>query len=144
MFDALDPTVQVHLIHPGQLSTWVASVGPHLRKMADKSGGRYEAGDIFAAIAAGRFQLWVVLEGADILCVFLSEFVVYPRLKAMRLIGIVGHRPRRWLHLLPGVERLAKQTFGCDRMEAIHQPGHERLLRSGGWRRWHIFSEKPL
>ncbi|MDE2088241.1 MAG: hypothetical protein KGI63_13510 [Xanthomonadaceae bacterium] len=142
--DVLDKMPQIHLVAPQQLSAWAPSVEPYLRKMAQESGGRFETGDLFAAIAQRSMVLWVILEGSDILGVGMSQVIVYPRLRAMRLIGMVGHRPRRWMHLLHIVERVSRENFGCSRMEALHQPGHERLLRTGGWRPWHILSEKPL
>jgi hypothetical protein len=89
-------------------------------------------------------QLWLALDGAEIACALLTDIAVYPRMRTMRCIGVVGHRPRRWMHLLAAVERAAAQNFGCQRMEALHAPGHERLLKTGGWRLYHFWSEKVL
>jgi hypothetical protein len=59
-------------------------------------------------------------------------------------VGLVGHRPRRWIRLLYQVERAARETFQCDLMEALHQPEHGRLLTTGSWSVWHVLSEKAL
>jgi hypothetical protein len=112
--------------------------------MAEGSGARYEAADIFAALAANRMQMWIAVDGAEIVCVMLTEIINYPRFRAMRCIGVVGHRPRRWLHLMAVVEDAARTHFGCARMEAMHEPGHERLLRTGGWVAFHTLAEKML
>lgn len=112
--------------------------------MAAGSGGRYEAVDIVDAIIHARMQLWVVMEGNAILGVLTTEIIQYPRLRAMRGIGVVGHRSRRWMHLLANIEHAAKTHFGCDRGEMLHAPGDDRLLTTGGWRQWHILSEKVL
>jgi hypothetical protein len=144
MFDGLDPSVQPLYIAPGDLLGWADRIRPHVTKMAEGSGGRYEACDLWGALAAGRMLLWVAVDGASVACVMLTEIIAYPRIRAMRCIGVAGHRPRRWMHLLASVERAAKEKFGCDLMEAMHQPRHGRLLATGGWSTFHILSEKRL
>lgn len=144
MFDGVDPAVLPFFV--GQ-ETWPAfadRLRPHLCRMADASGGRCHVGDIIDAIITGRNQVWLALEGSEILCAMLTEIHQYPRLRAMRCIGVVGHQPRRWLHLLANVEEAARRNFGCHIMEALHQPGHLRLLATGGWAPFHVLSEKAL
>ncbi|MDE2100789.1 MAG: hypothetical protein KGL39_26320 [Patescibacteria group bacterium] len=124
-------------------ATWPAfgkRVLPHLASMAEGSGGRYQRDDIVAAIMAGRMQLWLALEGAEILCAMVTQVVEYPRVRAFRCIGVVGHRPRRWTHLMDDVKRAARAHFGCSRMEAFLTPGHERLL-GPEWTPWHAMWE---
>jgi hypothetical protein len=144
VFDGLDPGVQALFIAPADLLPWATRIRPHLDRMAQGSGGRYDGIDILAALAAGRMLLWIALDGSEIACVLLTELLVFPRLREMRCIGVVGHRPRRWMGLLAYVEREARDKFGCARFSALHQPGHDRLLRTGGWRAWHVLSEKDI
>jgi hypothetical protein len=144
VFDGLDTTVQAVFVGQDAWPAFAERVTPHLDLMAGGSGGRYEASDIVDAIHAGRMQLWVALDGPLLLCALVTEIAQYPRLRAMRCVGIVGHRPRRWMHLLRNVEVSARMNFGCSRMEALTQPGHERLLTTGGWAAWHVMSEKAL
>ena len=121
------------------------AVRPHVVKMAEGSGGRYEAVDLFTAPASGRMLLWIALDGAGYcLCHVDTDRKQHPRRRAMRCVGLVGHRPRRWLGLLAEVVRAARETFRCDLMEALHQPMHTRLLTTGGWAIWHVLSEKRL
>jgi hypothetical protein len=144
MFDGADNSVQGIFVAPRDLLRWADRIRPHVAKMAEGSGGRYEASDIFSAMATGRILLWIAMDGAEIACVMLTEIVQYPRRRAMRCIGISGSRPRRWIPLLAEVERAARERFECDLMEALHRPDHRRLLRTGGWREFHILSEKTL
>jgi hypothetical protein len=144
MFDGLDAGVQPLFVAPGDLAHWADAVRPHIAKMAEGSGGRYEIADLFAALASGRMLLWIALDGTDIACVLVTQIEQYPRRRAMRCVGLVGHRPRRWIRLLHQVERAARETFQCDLMEALHQPEHGRLLTTGRWSVWHILSEKTL
>lgn len=144
MFDGADTSVTPLLLSPQDWPHFAERLQPHLAKMAAGSGGRYEAQDIEAEVRTGRMQIWLVLEGASILCAMMTQLVVYPRSRALRCIGIVGHRPRKWMPLLARVEECARRHMGCDRMECLHQSGHERLLRTGGWAAWHMLSEKIL
>ena len=144
MFDGVDNSVVPFFVGREAFPAFVERVAPHLARMADGSDGRYAADDIREAIASGRFQLWLALEGADILCVMVTEIITYPRLRALRCIGVVGHRPRRWMDLMENVEHAAKTVFGCRKMEALCQPGHERLLQTGGWQIFHYLCAKDL
>lgn len=144
MFDGLDTVVQPFYVSPGEFFRWAERVMPAVQRMADGSEGRYWADDIAASLSSGRMQLWLALDGAEVACVMVTEIVTYPRVRAMRCVGVVGHRPRRWLHLLRTVETAARDCFRCGVMEALVQPGHERLLKTGGWRQFHSLWQKAL
>jgi hypothetical protein len=144
MFDGIDPEVRPFFVSAETWPAFSTRVRPHLEKMAEGSGGRFAASDVGQFIVTGRMQMWLALDGAEIACAMVTEIVQYPRLRAMRCVGVVGSRPRRWLHLLSSVEQAARDHFGCQKMEALHQFGHERLLRTGGWQPFHILSEKTL
>jgi len=142
MFDGVDTSVQPLFIAPAHLPVWADRVRPHLVKMAEGSGGRYEASDLLYELARGGKQLWVALRGADVLCAMISEVHAYPRLRALRLVGIVGYRPLLWRRLLRIVEEAAKRDFGCAMMEGFHSPEHKALMPD--YRVTHWFSEKPI
>jgi hypothetical protein len=144
MFDGIDTTVQLFYVGRESWPAFAERVRPHLEKMADGSGGRFDADDIHAAISVGRMQLWLVLFGSEILCAIVTEIIEYPQLRALRMVGIVGRNSRRWVDLLAKMECAARTVFGCKMMEALHQPGHERLLVTDGWRTYHILSDKTL
>lgn len=142
MWDGVDTSPQLLYVDPAQLATWSARVRPHFEKMAAGSHGRYLAVDILSSVAARRMHLWLVVREAALMCVTVTEVVEYPRLRAMRLVGLVGSRPRQWMHLIHGIERSAKENFGCDRMEAMHIPRFRTILP--GYEMTHWLSEKPL
>lgn len=141
MFDGLDGGVQAIYVAPADLLVWADRVRPYIEKMAAGSGGRYEDSDLFAALARGAMLLWIALHGSDICCVMIGEVVVYPRIKALRLTGLVGNRPLLWRRLLDAVEDQARRQ-GCVLMESVHQPSHGILLK--GYKATHWLSEKPL
>lgn len=142
MFDGVDTAVRPFYVEPAQIMTWAARVHPHLEKMGEGSNGRYLGADILTAIAAGRMQLWLGLQGVNILFALLTDVQQYPRCRAMRLIGLVGVNPTRWRHVLAAIERSAKDDFGCDMMEAFHPPRYRVLVP--GYQPTHIFAEKRL
>lgn len=142
MFDGLDSAVRLLFVGPDDLLAWVNQIRPHIVKMADSSNGRFVTGDIFAALASARMLLWIVLEGSQVRCVLVGEIVAYPRLKALRLVGLVGHQPNKWRKLLALIEIQAKDKFGCSMMESFHQPRH--FLFSPGYTTTHWLSEKVL
>jgi hypothetical protein len=144
MYDGVDTDVRCFYVG----SNWPMFADrcrPYLDKMAAGSGGRYETADIVNAITAGQFHLWLMIEGPDILAALLTEVVNYPRSRAMRGIGIVGHRSRRWVATGHAAVELASRIyFGCDRMEALVQEGHERMLIPFGYQPRHMLLDKPL
>lgn len=142
MFDGALPDAMLMFVAPRDLVSWADRIRPHVVKMAAGSGGRYEAADIFAALVTGSMLLWVVLDGSAILCVCIGQVQNFPRLRTMRIIGLVGHRPRKWRHFLPALEDQARRDFGCDVMESLHMPRFLALLP--GFRTSHWLSEKRL
>lgn len=142
MFDGALTDAQLLFVAPRDLLAWADRIRPHIAKMAAGSGGRYEPSDIFAGLVTGGMLLWVVLDGASILCVCIGQIQNFPRLRTMRIIGLVGHQPRKWRHFLPALERSAKEDFGCSAIESLHIPRFRALLP--GFRTSHWLSEKPL
>jgi len=144
MLDGPDNTLQPLYIPPEQILVWIDRLRPHIQKMADGSGGRFQTSDILTCLATGAMQCFVAIEGIDLLAVMLTEIMNYPRFRAMRCIGISGRDAPRWTHLMAAIEKVARENFGCTRIEALVQPGHERLLTTGGWRDSHHLIEKDL
>ena len=142
MFDGLDNEPQAIFVAPVDLVRWADAVRPHLARMAGESGGRYETPDIFVALAMGKMQLWLVLDGALVECVMVTEIQQYPRMRALRIIGLVGFRPLRWRKMLASVEKAARDNLHCTVIEAMHLPRLGVLLP--GFKTTHWFGEKVL
>jgi hypothetical protein len=142
MFDGVDAAPQVVLVDTAQLASWAPHVRPHLEKMAAESGGRYFPTDILTAIASRKMQLWLVVRETNLIAVMVSEIIGYPRSRALRMIGLVGVRPRLLRKMVASVEAVAKQTLGCDRIESLHIPRFALILP--GFVTTHWFSEKML
>ena len=133
---------QLFRVLPDTLPAADARVRPHIEKMAAGSSGRYLADDIFAGIASGQFQLWVVLRGHDLLCVLVTSIETFPQIREMRMIGVSGRDYKAWIPLFPELETIAREHFGCARIAALHLPRFRHALP--GYLTTHWLSEKAL
>lgn len=127
---------------------WSSVLAGRVARMAEGSGGRFAAMDIDDALFDGRMHAWVALtaEGEiveSIRALLVTEIIGYPRMKALRLVGLVGEDLRTWLPLWSQVERWARGQ-NCKRLEALHPEPYSKLLGRLGWSAWHVLSEKPL
>lgn len=118
------------LVRPDTLADWIAVILPQIKAMAEKSGGRFEASDIVRAAIMGQMQIWIVTEGAKVVCVTVTEFRQYPRLMALGLIGIYGHGRKRWQHLMRDIENWARER-GCRYVEAMCEHAKFRHMLPG-------------
>lgn len=100
------------LVEPVQLIRWIDRVMPHLTKMAAGSGDRFATRDIVDALMLGKMHIWLCLIGQEIACVIVTEFVEYPRGRALRFNGLVGKGWRRWIHLRASIEDWGRRQ-GC-------------------------------
>lgn len=119
-------------------SDWAPLHADRLARMAAGSGGRFKMTDIDAALRSGTMQAWTVPAGYVLM---VTEIVVYPQLRALRLIGCVGTHAHLWGRLMPFVKDTAR-LWGCSRLEALHPPSWP--LERRGWTTFHILSEMPL
>lgn len=142
MFDGVSSVVEPHFVGRYDVERWLPRVRPHLAKMAEGSNGNFLPEDIEACVREGKILLWLMLRGGDLMAVVATEIVNYPRARAMRFVGLVGHQPRSWAHIIVAVETSARQNFGCTKMEAMHIPKFRTLLP--GYRVTHWKSEKEL
>ena len=72
-----------------------------------------------------------------------TTFARYPRLTALRLVGLVGERPARWVGLMRAVQDWAREQ-GCERVEAMAPARWTRLLGRLGFREFHVLTEVDL
>ena len=105
-------------LDPADLGRWIERILPHLAKMAEGSGGRFMPADIATAILRSEMQGWIIMEGALIVCLFVTEFVTYPRLRALRFVGCVGKNWQDWVHFREDVESWGR-GHGCTMAEAM-------------------------
>lgn len=124
---------QVH-----DFSIW-PKVEPMVAKALERSGGRFEARDILAALYEGRQQLWLHADTDIDLCV-ITEVIQYPRKRALSIFLCVGRNRDSWIGHMADLERFGAER-GCSLIEAWARPGWARVL---GWKKTHVLLEKVL
>ena len=117
-------------------------VRPFLEQAADMSGGKYSASDILNLSMQGYNQLWLVSDGDELLAVGATEIYTYPMKKACRVVMLIGHDKKKWVHLLnEEVEPWAK-GHKCNLMQVIGRPAWARTLTD--YKKTQIVLEKEL
>ncbi len=104
-----------------------------------RSGGRFEARDVLAALYEGRQQLWLHA-GKDIDLVVITEVIQYPRKRALSIFLCVGRNRDSWIGHLADLESFGAER-GCTLIEAWARPGWARVL---GWKKTHVLLEKVI
>lgn len=117
---------------------WVA-------KACERSRGRYHPTDVYKAVLAREWQLWVGLQEGKVVACGVTEIIRYPGKKYARIIMGGGAEPRRWKPLVDGIEAWAAE-MGCNGVESSARSGWWRLLYRGlrGWKNTHCFLEKEF
>jgi len=128
-------------VSAADLDAWLPRIAGHLARIAASTHGAYWAADLVAEIRSRDLQLWTVQNRDDLLAVFLTRIVQYPRLSALQMVGCVGRDWRGWAHLLADVERFAIGK-GCRRAEPIAPRKWRHLFRD--YRETHVVFEKDL
>jgi hypothetical protein len=97
-----------------------------VQQALDEGGNTYSLGDIRAAVESDQMALVAFPHFAVLLAI-----IVYPQLKALRVVGVGGDLNKalpdytRYAMTLP---ELAKQ-LGCKRLEAMGRPGWVRAMK---------------
>ena len=86
--------------------------------MAHRSNGRWEVPDIVEWLETQKMQLWLIFDGQSVRAVILTEIVVYPRKKALRLAACVARGWRDLIHHRHDLWRWGQEQ-GCDLFEAL-------------------------
>lgn len=115
------------LVPADMLSAAWPYVLPHIEKMAEATRGKLTTDDMRARIAGEECQLWVALEGKELLATLVTEIVVYPQRKVARIVGCVGEHRAKWIHLLGQIQDWARAN-GCAAMEIVARKGWAKAL----------------
>lgn len=108
-----------------------------LQPVAERTNGRYEATDWLVQASQDHMQVWVAFsEGGDPFdpdVMLLTEIVVYPRLKALRIIACAGIK---FFEHYDEIETALLRKFGplhgCTRFEIVGRSGWQKVLKRFG------------
>ena len=134
---------KVVLIQPGDLELVWDEVVPLIEAALKHSEGEIIPEDLVRPIKTGKMQLWVALSDG-VIAAMITEIVVYPRKRVLRVITIAGkdgHGMSKWYGFLPLVEGFALSN-NCSSLEAWTRKGMAKKLKD--WEHKYMVITKDL
>ena len=134
---------KVVLIQPGDLEVVWDEVVPLIEAALKHSEGEVIPEDLIKPIKVGKMQLWVALSDG-VIAAMITEIVVYPRKRVLRVITIAGkdgYGMSRWYGFLPLVEGFALNN-NCSSLEAWTRKGMAKKLTD--WEHKYMVITKDL
>jgi len=134
---------KVVLIQPGDLELVWDEVVPLIEAALKYSEGEVIPEDLVQPIKTGKMQLWVAMSGG-VIAAMITEIVVYPRKRVLRVITIAGkdgHGMSKWYGFLPLVEGFALSN-NCSSLEAWTRKGMAKKLTD--WEHKYMVITKDL
>ena len=134
---------KVVLIQPGDLEVVWDEVVPLIEAALKHSEGEVIPEDLIKPIKIGKMQLWVALSDG-VIAAMITEIVVYPRKRVLRVITIAGkdgYGMSRWYGFLPLVEGFALNN-NCSSLEAWTRKGMAKKLTD--WEHKYMVITKDL
>jgi len=134
---------KVVLIQPDDLEVVWDEVVPLIEAALKYSEGEVIPEDLVQPIKTGKMQLWVAMSDG-VIAAMITEIVVYPRKRVLRVITIAGKDGRgmsRWYGFLPLVEGFALSN-NCSSLEAWTRKGMAKKLTD--WEHKYMVITKDL
>ena len=115
------------LITPEEVEECWEEIEPHLARCTDYSEGELETEDFKTYLLDEQMQLWIAVDDKEILAAMVTQIIVYPQKRVLRIVAIGGGQMERWISFLPGLEDLAIEQ-GCSSMEVWGRKGWLKIL----------------
>ena len=97
--------------------------------------------DFFDRLMEGEMQLWVAIEGKEIIACMISQFATFPQKRVLRIIYISGEGMDRWIENFPMVEDFALMN-GCTFLEVWGRKAWIKILKEWDWEcNYHIITK---
>ena len=135
---------KVVLIQPDDLDVVWDEVVPLIEAALKYSEGEVIPEDLVKPIKIGKMQLWVAMFKGSVIAAMITEIVVYPRKRTLRVITIAGkdgHGMSKWYGFLPLVEGFALSN-NCSSLEAWTRKGMAKKLTD--WEHKYMVITKDL
>lgn len=119
---------------PGQ---HVADAWPVVAEMIDSAAEQawgYNSADVLSRIATGECTLWIIEHDMNIKGALVTEFVSYPRCRALSIWMLGGSDFRYWKQCIASLESFAKYN-GCDFITCMARPGLMKLISDLGFKK---------
>jgi hypothetical protein len=118
-------------------------VSPFLARWIDATHGELNVDDVYRMACEGLMQIFVFHAAGDIALVAVTEFVQYPRMKVLRIVGMAGAKPILAQKFMPQVESWAMEN-GAQALETFATPETVKLDMRLGMKPLYTLMRKPL
>ena len=114
-------------MNPEEVEEHWEEIESHLARCTEYSEGELEPEDFKTYLLNEQMQLWIAIDDNEILAAMVTQIVVYPQKRVLRIVAIGGGQMARWISFLPGLEELAMDQ-GCVAMEVWGRKGWLKIL----------------
>ena len=133
--------LKAQIVQPEDIAYIWEEVAPLLNRVKEHSEGEAEPDDFLEPLTHGHMQLWIATEDKQMHSAMITQIIVYPQKKVLRVISIAGSDFRRLYEFNDMVESFAIKT-GCSGMELWGRRGWKKLLPD--WESNYIVYSKDL
>jgi len=132
---------KISIINQNEVEAVWPFVIEHLERAVAFSNGEIETKDFLPLLLDEEMQLWVAVGDGECVAAMVTQIIIYPRKKIMRVIAIGGRDMKIWMKNIDMLENFAL-AMGCTELEAWTKRGFLRVLKD--WKMSHIVIKKDL
>ena len=115
------------------------SILPYIEEVVSHSQGEASSEHYYEELTSGNMQLWVSIEGKEVLACMVTQIAPYPNKRVLRILALGGVEMEKWIQFLPDIEHWA-MGIGCTALEAWGRKGWLRILQD--WKcSYHILTK---
>ena len=133
-------TLVVEAITSEMFADWRERLDWSLNSFCERSGGSLEVEALVSDIMAEGYQVWAVLDDAEVLACALT-FMQNDATKTCVISHCAGHDYEQWVGQLLATIRVWSHSLGSTKLEAVTRPGWEKVLRPFGMVKKHVILE---
>ena len=133
--------LKAQIVQPEDIAYIWEEVAPLLNRVKEHSEGEAEPDDFLEPLTHGHMQLWIATEDKQMHSAMITQIIVYPQKKVLRVISIAGSDFKRLYEFNDMVQSFAIKT-GCSGMELWGRRGWKKLLPD--WESNYIVYSKDL
>lgn len=125
------------------IDTFWQEVEPFINKALEYNHGEFTTEDIYGWLKNQKMQLWVVHENG-IQAAAVTEVVIYPRKKIVRILALAGNGFDEWSDDLQALFEFWGKKLDADGIEIIGRRGWIKKLEKYGYSEAHTVLKKEL
>ena len=133
--------MKAQIVQPEDIAHIWEQVAPLLDRVKEHSEGEAEPDDFLEPLTHGDMQLWIFTEESSLHSAMITQIIVYPQKKILRVISIAGSEFEKLRQFNDMVESFAIKT-GCTGLELWGRKGWKKLLPD--WESNYIVYTKDL